>query len=166
MECKINSAADIPSEWVQGIHVGGRRARRQAVQVDHNGPLYLYPEDALSISDGVILRKYTLAESKYKKMGFLPHELPLPGTKEFKEAATITAEKINNQLQNQVSTSSIDIPRRCVMFSPSTLQATEEFEQAVLYALQMSDNYSKFSALQYVFQEFGYYYPYWIVLGG
>ncbi|KAG0164846.1 hypothetical protein DFQ30_009321 [Apophysomyces sp. BC1015] len=53
-----------------------------------------------------------------------------------------------------------------IIFPPTALRATREFEEAVYYALQRTTDNEKFIELQHVFKEFGYYYPYWIVTGG
>ncbi|KAG0164359.1 hypothetical protein DFQ30_010074, partial [Apophysomyces sp. BC1015] len=53
-----------------------------------------------------------------------------------------------------------------IILPPAALRPTKEFEGAVQYALQQTTDNEKFIELQNISEEYGYYYPYWIVTGG
>ncbi|KAG0179679.1 hypothetical protein DFQ29_001815 [Apophysomyces sp. BC1021] len=105
---------------------------------------------------------------------YKPHKLPLPGSHEFivaaKTAVTGGTIEIPEEYQDYESFKNeaceLRIPLKHIIFPPAALRATKEFEEAVHYALQRTTDNEKLTELQYVFKEFGYYYPYWIVTGG
>ncbi|KAF7729951.1 hypothetical protein EC973_003364 [Apophysomyces ossiformis] len=163
---EVKSAADTISGYVQSLHIDGTPAQREAVRINPSASYYLYPEDKYMISDDIILRSYTFAEKRYGKMGFLPRDLPLPGIKEFKADAKRTAEKLGGHSAAKNKMEAIYIPRKCLLFPPNTIQPTKEFVEAVGWALGRSSDVQRFKALQDVFNHYGYYYPYWVVLGG
>ncbi|KAF7729348.1 hypothetical protein EC973_004604 [Apophysomyces ossiformis] len=99
-------------------------------------------------------------------MGYVPQKLPLPGVQGFKAASRAAEQKLFGNSQNRPEMWEYNIPRRYILFSPRAIRANKNFKHAISYALQASDDRSKFRRLERVFEAFGYYYPYWIVTGG
>ncbi|KAG0193225.1 hypothetical protein DFQ28_006006 [Apophysomyces sp. BC1034] len=130
---------DIPPEWIRGIHMDGARAKKQAVGIDRNSNVYFFPNSVLKLSVKPCQLTLDVDEPSGDIDQYIPYKLPLPGSREFIVAAKAAV---------------------------TALRATREFEEAVYYALQRTTDNEKIIELQYIFKEFGYYYPYWIVTGG
>ncbi|KAF7721462.1 hypothetical protein EC973_004664 [Apophysomyces ossiformis] len=141
-------------------------AEKEAVEVNENTTRYYYPKDALCplgirplmpdefVGDIPILVQ---EEDRYE-----PWRLPLAGTDAFNFFAK---KSVTNNVDN-LSGWELRIPRKHVIFPPGSLKATGEFERAIQHALQSDNDSTRFAELENVFHLFGYYYPYWIVVGG
>ncbi|KAG0181761.1 hypothetical protein DFQ28_002564 [Apophysomyces sp. BC1034] len=162
-----NSASDIPSEWVQGIQLNGKRVDKQALEIKNDGKVHYYPDDGLlSISAGKMGEPENIGKPTPDHMGFIPDQFPLSGAQGFRAASRAAADKTDDQLHDTPKMIEIHIPRRHIRLPPATLRANKQFKQAIDDALHMPNDDSKFEALQNVFKDFGYYYPCWITVGG
>ncbi|KAG0182869.1 hypothetical protein DFQ29_001568 [Apophysomyces sp. BC1021] len=153
------------SEWLNGIHIDGHRAKKQAVEIDNTQNIYFYPDGVLKLWDDEKLLHDSTETLTDFTTGYEPSKLPLPGSYGFKTSAEISIKDQSSEPQKK-SCKEVHIHRRYILFSPASLQATKEFKQAICYSLRSSSDSGKYIELQYVFKEFGYYYPYWIITGG
>ncbi|KAF7723029.1 hypothetical protein EC973_002405 [Apophysomyces ossiformis] len=166
-EHTYNSISDVSADWVQGVQINGKKAEKNAVEIDKDGTIYCFPDHgALSTSDGKIGEPENIGKPKDDYMGFVPDKLPFPGTPEFKHAARNAVDVLNKQLHDEEPMLEIHVPRRYILLPPATLRPTEGYRQAIDYALRLSDDHAKFAELQNIFKAFGYFYPYWIATGG
>ncbi|KAG0180171.1 hypothetical protein DFQ28_001488 [Apophysomyces sp. BC1034] len=157
---------DIPPKWIRGIHADGTQAKKQAVEIDRNAALYLFPNYVLKIPTDDIQVQRFITVNEGDRGRYVPHKLPLPGTREFNDAAkAAVASDIPEELQ-EFPEQELRVPRKHIAFPPAALRATKQFEEAIHYALQLTSDGEKFAELQHIFKEFGYYYPYWITTGG
>ncbi|KAG0162514.1 hypothetical protein DFQ28_001527 [Apophysomyces sp. BC1034] len=115
----LNSSTDISLDWIRGIQVGGRKARRQAVEIVPDETIHFYPNDEPKDSNHYIFG-YDYRRKINDKRGFLPKDMPLPGTKEFKTEAKAAAEKLNKQLPEDDLSSEFQIPYRSVSCRDTT----------------------------------------------
>ncbi|KAG0193585.1 hypothetical protein DFQ28_004477 [Apophysomyces sp. BC1034] len=156
----------IRSELVHGIHINGQRANKQAVEIDRTQNVYFYPNSVLKFWDKTRPLPESIGTPSESNTGYIPQKLPLPGIHEFKIAAETVAKRQDSKRQNKSQPEEIHIPRRYILFSPAAIKATKDFKKAIDYALRIPSDHGKFVELQSIFEEFGYYYPYWITTGG
>ncbi|KAG0180975.1 hypothetical protein DFQ28_000239 [Apophysomyces sp. BC1034] len=169
---------DIPPEWIRGIHVDRTQAKKQAVEIDSNANIYLFPKSVLKLSTENIWPTSN-TETQFGDIDmYEPNKLPLPGSREFRVAAEAAVkagitksiveapEEAEEYDPLQEKDYQLRIPRKHIVLPPAALRATKEFKDAIHYALQQPTDNEKLVELQYVFKEFGYYYPYWIIAGG
>ncbi|KAG0171674.1 hypothetical protein DFQ30_000633 [Apophysomyces sp. BC1015] len=157
---------DIPPVWIRGVHVDGTQAKKQAVEIDNNANMYLFPKLMFKLQSDRTYRSIRIETKAGDISNCEPHKLPLPGTCEFKVAAKAAVTKGITKAPEELQWCELRIPRKHIIFPPAALRPTKEFEEATRYALQLRTDNEKFIELQHVFREFGYYYPYWITTGG
>ncbi|KAF7723450.1 hypothetical protein EC973_002003 [Apophysomyces ossiformis] len=159
--------SNIPPEWVYGIHTDGKKAEKQSVQIHHTANTYIYhPTSVFEVLNEELARSQAAGKRTADRAGYEPYKLTLPGVPGYKEAAEAAVQRSSTEPHDGISEQELRIPRRQILFPPTALRATEEFEQAVNDALKSSTDREKFVELQKVFSVFGYYYPYWIIIGG
>ncbi|KAG0189958.1 hypothetical protein DFQ28_002683 [Apophysomyces sp. BC1034] len=158
---------DIPPLWIRGIHADESQAKRQAVEIDNNANIYFYPKFVLKPPElyGSSLEAIN-GRKKRSTSNYKLFKLPLPGTREFAVAAEAAVSGNTIKSPKEYPEHELRITRKHIIFPPAALRATKEFEEAIYYALQLTTDGEKFSELQHIFKEFGYYYPYWITTGG
>ncbi|KAG0190163.1 hypothetical protein DFQ28_002411 [Apophysomyces sp. BC1034] len=156
----------ISPAWIRGIHIDGTQAKKQAVEIDGSANMYLFPNSVLEVSNlsHIPERRGQIGTGSIGT--YEPFKLPLPGTPEFKIAAKAAVAGDTTETSKGSQQYEIRIPRKYIILPPAALRATKEFEEAIHSALQLTTDDEKFIGLQHVFEEFGYYYPYWITTGG
>ncbi|KAF7728590.1 hypothetical protein EC973_005816 [Apophysomyces ossiformis] len=159
-------AAEIPAEWLHSTQIDGTKAKKQAVEIALIDSVFIYPEGNIELFRFSGVSGESFAGRRSDDMGYVARKLPVSGTAGFQAAAMKAAQTLNSSSVGKKDVREIHVPRRYVFFPPTSLRATKSFEQAVRQALEIPIYSSKFAELQYVFRNFGYYYPYWIETGG
>ncbi|KAG0176725.1 hypothetical protein DFQ28_006861 [Apophysomyces sp. BC1034] len=128
--------------------------------------MHIFPKSVLQISSKAFFTPSADDMKAGDSEAHEPYKLPLPGTCEYVAAAetavTVNITETNEEYQEY----RLRIPRKHIILPPTAFRPTKEFKEAVHNALQLATDDKKFIELQHVFKEFGYYYPYWITIGG